>query len=53
MCSTHTTKFDFQNALELAEDLRGRDSLSRLVILNDGRLFIDLLGKIFLSEFQF
>ena len=45
-----TTQLDSQVSLELAEDLRTRDSVAGLIVLDDGRLLVDLLGKVLLSE---
>lgn len=43
-----TTKFDTKAALKLAENLGVGDSLARLVVLEDGRLLVDLLGEVLL-----
>jgi len=43
-------KLDAQNALELAENLLVRDSLALLVLLNNLRLFVDLLRQLRLRE---
>lgn len=45
-----TAKFDAQNAFELAENLLVRDSLALLVLLNNLRLFVDLLRQLRLRE---
>jgi hypothetical protein len=46
----HTTQLDSQRPLELAEDLGIRDGATRLVILDHGRLLVDLLRKVFLRK---
>ena len=51
--SEHTTQFDLECTLELTEDLRARDGLARLIVLNDGRLLIDLLCEVRLLQSQF
>lgn len=38
----HTAKFNTENALKLAQDLRARDGPSRFVVLDHRRLLIDL-----------
>jgi hypothetical protein len=48
--SVLTTKFDAQNPLKLAEDLGIWYSLSRLVVLDDRRFLVRLLGQVFLSQ---
>lgn len=45
-----TAKLDAQNAFELAENLLVRDSLALLVLLNNLRLFVDLLRQLRLRE---
>lgn len=47
-----TPQFDLQDPLELAQDLRVRNSLPTLVVLDDGRLLIDLLSNILLRELE-
>ena len=48
--ATRTTKFHAQGALELAEDLGVRNGAARLVVLDDGRLLVDLLCEVLLRE---
>jgi hypothetical protein len=43
-----TPKLDFENPLKLTQDLGIRDSLARLIILQHGRLLIDLLRQLLL-----
>lgn len=45
-----TAKLHAQNAFELAENLLVRDSLALLVLLNNLRLFVDLLRQLRLRE---
>ena len=45
-----TTELDTQCALELAEHLRVRDRLARLVVLDHGRLLVDLLREVLLGH---
>lgn len=45
-----TAELDTEHSLELAEDLGIGDGLSRLVVLEDGRLLVDTLGNILLGE---
>lgn len=46
----HTTQLYLEHTLKFSKDLRVRDCLSGLVILDHGRLLIDLLCEILLSE---
>ncbi len=46
----HTTKFDTERSLELAQDLGIWDGPTRLIVLDHGRLLVDLLGEIFLRK---
>lgn len=45
-----TTEFHPESAFKLAEDLRVRDGLAGLVVLDDGRLLVYLLREVFLRE---
>ena len=45
-----TTELDTEVPLELAEDLRTWDGLAGLIILDDGRLLVDLLCELLLRE---
>lgn len=45
-----TPQLDAQDPLELAKDLRVGDRLPTLVILNDARLLVNLLGYVLLRQ---
>lgn len=49
-CRVHTSQFDTECALKLAENLGIGDSLPRLVVLENGLFFVDLGGYVFLRE---
>lgn len=47
-----TSELNPQHPLQLPQDLRVRDRPAGLVVLQDGRLLVDLLRYVFLRELQ-
>lgn len=48
--NTRTAKLHAQRPLELAEDLGVRDGATRLIVLDDGGLLVDLLREVLLRH---